>query len=129
MSTAYKSVNDLKVSEDLLLFVNNELLKDTDISPEKFWLGFDEAVHNLATTNKELIKTRENLQKKIDDWHIKNRGNQIKTEEYKQFLKEIGYLQDEGSDFEIETDKVDDEIKKNSRPTTRSTNNECTLYP
>ena len=116
MSTAFKSVNNLKVSEDLLLFVNNELLKDTDINPEKFWLGFDEAVHNLATTNKELIKTRENLQKKIDDWHIKNRGNQIKTEEYKQFLKEIGYLQDEGSDFEIETDKVDDEIKKTAGP-------------
>jgi malate synthase len=116
MSTAYKSVNNLKVSEDLLLFVNNELLKDTDINPEKFWLGFDEAVHNLATTNKELIKTRENLQKKIDDWHIKNRRNQIKTEEYKQFLKEIGYLQDEGSDFEIETDKVDDEIKKTAGP-------------
>ena len=89
MPSSYKNVNDLKVAEDLLLFVNNELLKDTDINPEKFWLGLNEAVHDLATINKELIKKRENLQKKIDDWHIRNKGNQIKIEEYKILKDEI----------------------------------------
>jgi malate synthase len=74
MSTNYKSVNSLKVSEDLLSFVNNELLKDSGIIPEKFWLGFDEAAHSLAPKNKELIKTRENLQKKIDYLHVKKKG-------------------------------------------------------
>ena len=59
MPTSYKNVNNLKVAEDLLLFVNNELLKDTDISPEKFWLGFDKIVHELAFTNKKLIQVRE----------------------------------------------------------------------
>ena len=116
MSTTYKSVNNLKVSEDLVSFVNNELLKDTGIIPEKFWLGFDEAVHNLAPKNKELIKKRESLQKKIDDWHIKNKGNLIKIEEYKKFLKRIDYLKDEGPDFEIETNNIDDEIKKIAGP-------------
>ena len=116
MPTSYKSVNDLKVSEDLFLFVNNELLKDTDVKPERFWLGFSKAVHNLAPKNGELIKNRERLQKKIDDWHIKNKGNQIKTKVYKKFLKEIGYLVDVGSDFKIETDKVDNEIKKIAGP-------------
>ena len=38
----------LKVSEELLSFVNNELLKDIDISPENFWLGFDKAIHELS---------------------------------------------------------------------------------
>ena len=64
MPTLYKNVNDLKVAEDLLLFVNNELLKDTDVKPERFWLGFSKAVHNLAPKNGELIKNRERLQKK-----------------------------------------------------------------
>ena len=73
MPTNYKSVNNLKVSEDLISFVENELLKSSEISSEKFWLGFSEAVHNLAPKNKELIKIRENLQKKINDWHIKNK--------------------------------------------------------
>jgi malate synthase len=116
MSTNYQSVNNLKVSEELLSFTNNELLKDTDISPEKFWLGFDNAVHSLAQKNKELIKIREDLQIKIDDWHINNKGNEIKIEEYKKFLKEIGYLKDEGPDFKIETTNVDDEITQIAGP-------------
>ena len=116
MPTNYKSVNNLKVSEDLISFVDNELLKDTDISPEKFWLGFSEAAHNLAPKNKELLKIRESLQKKIDDWHIKNKGKEIKIEEHKKFLTEIGYLKNEGPDFKIETDKVDDEITKIAGP-------------
>ena len=41
MSTKYSSINNLKVSEKLLTFVNNELLKDLNISPDEFWIGFD----------------------------------------------------------------------------------------
>ena len=47
MSINYKNVNNLKVSENLLNFVNNELLKETNIDPEKFWSKFDEIVHEL----------------------------------------------------------------------------------
>ena len=116
MSKNYQNVNNLKISEELLSFVNNELLKGLEISPEKFWSGFDNAVHELAPKNKELIQIREDLQKKIDDWHIKNKGNEINIEEYKNFLKEIGYLKDEGPDFKIETKNVDDEISKIAGP-------------
>ena len=116
MSKNYQNVNNLRISEELLSFVNNELLKGLEISPEKFWSGFDNAVHELAPKNKELIQIREDLQKKIDDWHIKNKGNEINIEEYKKFLKEIGYLKDEGPDFKIETKNVDDEISKIAGP-------------
>ena len=110
MSNNYQTVNNLKVSNDLLSFVNDELLVDTEISPEKFWTNFDKAVHKLAPENQRLIKVREDLQNKIDKWHLKNKGTQIKLEEYKKFLKEIGYLKDEGQDFKIETSNVDNEI-------------------
>ena len=110
MRSKYHSVNNLKVSEELLLFVNNELFNGTDISPEKFWKDFDKAVHELAPKNKELIDFRETLQKKIDKWHIDNKGKNIQIKEYKNFLKEIGYLKDEGPDFKIETSNIDEEI-------------------
>ena len=116
MSKNYQNVKNLKISDELLSFVNNELLKDLDISSEKFWEGFDNAVHNLALQNKELIQIRENLQKKIDDWHINNKGNEIEIEQYKKFLKEIGYLKEEGPDFKIETSNVDDEIAQIAGP-------------
>ncbi len=116
MSKKYQNVNNLKVSDVLLSFVNDELLKETSISSEKFWHGFDNIVHELSPLNKKLIEKREILQKKIDDWHIKNRGAEIKIEEYKKFLKEIDYLKDEGSDFKIETSNVDDEIAQIAGP-------------
>ncbi|MBD1153065.1 malate synthase G [Pelagibacterales bacterium SAG-MED24] len=116
MTTNYKSINNLKISENLLSFVNNELLKDTDIVPEKFWLGFDKAAHALTLKNKELLEIRENLQKKIDEWHKKNKNDQVNIEEYKNFLKKINYLKDVGPDFEIETNLVDDEITKIAGP-------------
>jgi len=116
MKHKYEDINNLKVSSLLLNFVNNDLLKDTNIEPKKFWSGFDETVHELAPKNKELIKIREDLQKKIDGWHIKSKGKEIDINEYKSFLKKIGYLKDEGPDFKIETDHVDEEIAKIAGP-------------
>ncbi|MDB3888380.1 malate synthase G [Candidatus Pelagibacter sp.] len=116
MQEKYIKVNNLKVSEKLLQFVNNELLIDTEISSEKFWDGLNKVVHELIGKNKELINTREYLQKKIDEWHIKNKGNQINIDDYKNFLKEIGYLKDEGPDFKIETHNVDNEITEIAGP-------------
>ena len=116
MLDKYVNVNSLKVSETLFAFVNDELLKSTNISPEKFWLGFDKSVNELAPKNKELINIRKILQNKIDDWHIKNKGNQINIEQYKKFLKKIGYLKEEGPDFKIETNNVDEEISKIAGP-------------
>ncbi len=116
MPINYQNVKNLKVSKELLDFVNNELLKDLDVSAEKFWSGFDEVVHNLAPKNKELLSIRENLQNNINEWHQKNKGKDIKIDEYKKFLKKIGYLKDEGPDFKIETKNVDEEISKIAGP-------------
>ena len=116
MTINFETIHNLKISKDLLSFVNNDLLKDINISPEKFWLGFDEAVHELAPKNKELLEIRKKLQKKIDNWHIENKRAKIKITEYKKFLNEIGYLKNEGSDFKIETNNVDEEIAKIAGP-------------
>ena len=116
MPSNYQKVNNLKIADELLSFVNNDLLKDTNISPKVFWLGFDKAVHELAPKNKSLLKKREDLQKKIDEWHIKNKGKEIQVKEYKKFLKDINYLIDEGPDFKIETNNVDEEIMQIAGP-------------
>lgn len=110
MKEQYTKIHNLSVSNKLLNFVNEELLKDTNISSEKFWEGFDRVVHELAPKNKDLLAMREDLQKKIDAWHIANRGNEINLEEYKKFLKEINYLKEVGPNFKIKTSNVDEEI-------------------
>ena len=116
MQEKYIKIHDLKVSNKIYDFVNNELLKDTEITPENFWEGFDNAVHELAPRNKELLNIRDQLQQKIDDWHIKNKGSEINIVEYKKFLLEIGYLKEKGSDFKIETENIDEEIAKIAGP-------------
>jgi len=113
---SYQKVNNLKVSKDLLSFVNEELLIGSNLSPKKFWEGFDIAVHELSPKNKNLIDKRLEIQKKIDIWHIENKGKEIEIQKYKKFLKEIGYLKDVGPDFKIETKNVDDEITKIAGP-------------
>jgi malate synthase len=116
MKKQYTKINNLSVSNELLDFINDELLENTKISSEKFWLGFSNAVHELAPKNKLLIKKRKDLQEKIDAWHIKNKGNEIDIEKYKKFLKEIDYLKEVGPDFKIETKNVDEEITSIAGP-------------
>ena len=116
MQEKYININKLKVSESLSKFVKDELLKDTNISSDDFWLGFEKTVEELEPKNRQLINFRETLQKKIDAWHIKNKSNEFNLTEYKKFLVEIGYLKEEGPDFSIDTKNVDDEITKIAGP-------------
>ena len=116
MKTNYIDVNNLKVASELFKFVNEELLKNTNIKAEKFWSNFDKSVHELAPKNNQLLKIREDLQKKINEWHLKNKNSEFNIDEYKNFLKKIGYLVNEGSDFKIDTKNVDIEITSIAGP-------------
>ena len=80
---------NLSVSSTLLDFINQEVVPGTDIEVEDFWKKFDIAVHELAPINKALIEKRENIQKKIDEWHLANKGKEIVKDEYIKFLKSI----------------------------------------
>ena len=63
--------NGLKINTKLFDFVNNEIIPGTNIKSEEFWNNFGNIVHELAPINKKLIQKREDIQKKIDDWHNK----------------------------------------------------------
>ena len=102
--------NNLSVSSVLLNFVNKELLPGTAISKNQFWSGFSETVHDLSPKNKKLIETREKLQKSIDSYHLERKGKKFKLNEYKLFLKKIGYLKKFGPNFKIQTKNLDKEI-------------------
>ena len=104
------NVNNLKVDELLYKFINEEVIPGTNINPNNFWDGFDKAVHYLSPINKKLIEKREQIQKKIDEWHKKNKDNDFNKDEYFNFLKSIGYIVEQKEDFKIDTSNVDDEI-------------------
>ena len=102
--------NGLKISSILFEFINNEVIPGTEVITDKFWNSFTKAVTDLAPINKDLIKKREDLQRKIDDWHKSNSDKDFNKEEYLKFLKQISYIVEEKEDFKIETLNVDEEI-------------------
>lgn len=102
--------HDLQVDSALVAFIEDEALPGSGVTPDAFWQGFSQLVHEMGDRNRALLAERETLQQQIDDWHIAHRGRQHDAESYRSFLSDIGYLVPEGPDFTIETANVDPEI-------------------
>ncbi len=108
--TTYTDRAGLRVAAELAAFVETEALPGTGVDPEAFWTGFSDLVHDLGPRNRALLDKREDLQRRIDAWHLARNDKAHDGAAYKAFLTEIGYLLPEGDDFTIETANVDPEI-------------------
>ncbi|QUS35586.1 malate synthase G [Falsirhodobacter algicola] len=95
----------LQVDARLAAFIEGRALPGLPVTPDAFWQGLSDALHGLSAENADLLAKRDALQARIDAWHRDGRGG-----DYAAFLKEIGYLADEGPSFAIQTQDVDDEI-------------------
>ncbi len=101
---------ELSVSKVLFDFINNEVLRGTNINKKRFWSGFNKAVHQLAPINKKLIQSRHKMQRSIDNYLLSKRGKKLNKKDYKKFLRKIGYLKKNKPNFKIQTKNVDKEI-------------------
>ena len=100
----------LQVDAVLHGFIEDQALPGTGVAADQFWQALSKLAHDFGPRNAELLKTREDMQQKIDDWHIRHRNQPHDHEAYKAFLTEIGYLLPEGGECEIETANTDPEI-------------------
>ncbi|RYH02710.1 malate synthase G [Salipiger sp. IMCC34102] len=101
---------NLHVADPLVRFIEDDVLPGTGIAPQTFWNGLSDLVATYGPRNAEALQRREDLQGQIDTWHQDHRGDAFEAEAYRAFLREIGYLVDEGPAFEIGTTGVDPEI-------------------
>ena len=101
--------NGLKIDAALIAFIADEALPGLGVSDEIFWSGFASIIYDLAPKNRTLLKKRDELQVRIDAWNLAHVQN-FDSAHYKQYLKSIGYLIEEGPDFEVATANVDEEI-------------------
>ena len=102
---------NLQVDQELDNFLRNEVVEGLDIAPDQFWNSFEKILEEFGPRNKNLLDKRKDIQNQIDAWHLSNKDKAHSHEEYVHFLKEIGYLLEEGDDFDITTQNVDEEIK------------------
>ncbi len=104
-----KRIGGLTVVKALYDFLDEEVLPDTGVETAAFWAGLEFLVQRFAPRNRVLLDRRDALQHRIDAWHRITRKDFDRVA-YKTFLADIGYLQPEGPDFQVDTQNVDDEI-------------------
>ena len=109
----YDELHVAKELDDLLV---EEILPGLNVTHDEFWTSFNKIIRNFSQKNKSLITEREKLQKKIDKWHLDRKGQKHNHQEYKSFLKEIGYWVEKTNDFQITTSGVDPEISETAGP-------------
>jgi malate synthase len=109
-------IGGLKVARDLHDFVADEALPGSGVSADVFWNGLGAIVRDLAPRNRALLAERDALQARIDAYHRERKSRPIDQAGYEAFLREIGYLLPEPSDFTIRTSGVDDEIARLAGP-------------
>jgi malate synthase len=100
----------LKIDKVLHDFIVNEAIPGTGVKAQDFWTGFAAILKDLSPKNAALLKKRDELQAKIDAWHIQHRNGPHDAPAYQAFLRDIGYLLPEGPDFKIDTGDVDPEV-------------------
>lgn len=100
----------LQVDPALVSFIEEHALPGTGVDVDHFWSEFSALIHDMGPQNRALLQKREAIQEQIDTWHRDRAGQPHDAEAYTSFLREIGYLVEEGPDFEIDTANVDPEI-------------------
>ncbi|WP_339702517.1 malate synthase G [uncultured Sphingosinicella sp.] len=102
--------NGLQIADSLVRFIEEQALPGTGVAADAFWAGVADIYARFAPENAALLKTRDDLQARIDAWHTARAGKPIDAAEYQAFLREIGYLVPEPAPFTVTTQNVDAEL-------------------
>jgi len=104
------SVAGLSVAESIYKLVQDEIAPGTGVEVDHFWQATAEILASLGGENKKMLDKRDALQSQIDAWHKQQVGKDHDAQAYADFLREIGYLTDEGEEFAVSVSRVDPEI-------------------
>lgn len=113
---AYKEVAGLKVAQELADFIETDCLPISGLEPDDFWKGVSALYETFAAENHVLLAKRDDLQRRIDEWHAQHPGPIADMTAYETFLRDIGYLVPEPAPFKITTQNVDDELARLAGP-------------
>ncbi len=116
MTTVRTIRSGLQISQQLVEFIEQDVLPGLECKPETFWATLARVVEHLEPRRGELLAVRDTLQARIDAWHLDHQEQPFSVIEYQKFLQEIGYLVPEQGDFEVTTAGVDSEIRELAGP-------------
>ena len=114
--TNYVTRAGIETDPELAVFVEDEVLAPLGLDVAEFWEGFARLLGEFAPRNATLLRKREELQARIDAWHVDRKGQPHDAAAYRSFLEKIGYLVPEPGEFTIGTENVDPEIATMAGP-------------
>jgi malate synthase len=114
--TDYVTRGRLQVAAELDRFLADEALSGIDIDAQAFWAGVEAMIQDLAPRNRALLKKRDALQQKLDDWHRSHPGPIHDLSTYRDFLSEVGYLVEPPERVRVSTANVDPEVALQAGP-------------
>ncbi|MBO9450197.1 malate synthase G [Tropicibacter sp. R16_0] len=106
--TARVDRSGLQIAPEFVEFIEEQALPGTGVAAGDFWAGLARMMGDLGPKNRSLLDKRGEIQSRLDAWHQANRDADAAA--YEAFLREIGYLVEEGDAFSIDTANVDPEI-------------------
>ncbi|MEM6382040.1 MAG: malate synthase G [Pseudomonadota bacterium] len=115
-ANAYQPRAGMRIGQALCELIEMHALPGTGITPDRFWSALAVLVGEFGPRNQNLLQKRDHLQESIDNWHQERAGQPLDADTYRTFLQDIGYLVPEGTDFQIDTVKVDPEIASIAGP-------------
>ena len=110
------SKGGLTVSTLLANFIEQQALPGTGIDASQFWAQLEAIINEFAPRNRALLTKRDVFQDQINQWHQSSGNQPIDPAQYRHFLTDIGYIEEEVADFAINTDTVDEEISHQAGP-------------
>lgn len=114
--TAMTTRAGLKIADELVRFIEDKALPGTGVDAAAFWNGMADIFARFAPENAALLAKREDLQAKIDAWHMERAGKPLDQAEYQAFLRDIGYLVPEPAPFAVDSANIDDELATMAGP-------------
>ena len=110
------TVSHLQIAKALYELVDNEIAPEVGVESTAFWQSFSEILTEMVPENEALLAKRRVLQEKLNEWHSAHKGVITDAQSYRDFLRDIGYLVEEGPDFQISTENVDPEVSTIAGP-------------
>jgi len=103
-------VAGLSVAETLYEFIEAEALPGSGVASDRFWTGLAALIREFGARNRQLLAIRDDLQARIDTYHLTHAPGPLDSADYERFLRDIGYLLSDPAPLAVRTANVDDEI-------------------
>ena len=106
----------LAIESALCSFIETKALDGLAIEPQEFWDKFGAFLKEYKTLADQFLKTRDDIQSLIDQWHIERRDQAHDKDSYNSFLNDIGYILPRPNTVSVNTTNVDPEIAAVAAP-------------